>query len=247
MKQIFHHLTKRKSTVKTNFYSHVIVVAIAMAFSGSALAGVDYIRNEPNKKVISAPHFFEFDKQENKPGYGWCGHTALKSAMSAYGYTWDLQSIHKKALEIDPKGSKYGYKRNNSECRGYGYCAELNLLKDIATSFGFSTSRGNAYNEQQLFDGVKQAIDDGRVIVALSRTFNNGTHSSTSWTNIGHFYTIHGYRVENGVKYFYMRDPRTQYGGYHTDIHEIPVSTWWKQMKRNQGSGDYVGYFSIKK
>lgn len=41
-----------------------------------------------------------------------------------------------------------------------------------------------------------------------------------------------------------MRAPVSKYDGEHTDIHEIPASTWWKQMKRQGGSGDYVDYFT---
>lgn len=133
--------------MKTNFYSKLLATAVIVAFFSSAFAGTVFIRNEANKKVIQTPHFYEYSN-ENPSGNGWCGHTALKSAMAAYGYEWDLQSIHKKALEIDPTGRKYGYYEWNPECQGTNYCAELNLLKDVASSFGFSTIRGNAYSQQ---------------------------------------------------------------------------------------------------
>lgn len=138
-----------------------IAVIIAILFPSISFANSPtYIRNEKNKKVIYAPHVFEFSS-ENKDKYGWCGHAALKSAMSAFGVNKSLTEIHETLQKIDPDGKKYGYTKYNAECGirdGKGFCAEISLLRDGAQKFGLNVTRSNAYNQNQLFQGVKQAI-----------------------------------------------------------------------------------------
>ena len=233
----------------------VAATKVFFLFSSITFA-IDYIRNEPNKKVIATEHYWEFNKRENPNHYGWCGHAALQSAMSAF-YTKDpntnkrigvptLSQIHNQFLKIDPHGNRYGYKQSNAECQGFGHCPELNLLKEGATRFGFSTVRYNAYSELELFNGLKSIIDSGATAVVLSRTYTRNV-SGSSWGNVGHFYAVHGYRTEAGKSYLYVRDPVFEHGGDAIDIHEIPMNKWWEQMKIKRGTGYHVGYFSIKK
>ena len=236
----------------------LLAVAATTVFSlfSSITFAIDYIRNEPNKKVIATEHYWEFNKRENPNRYGWCGHAALQSAMSAF-YPKDpntnkrigvptLSQIHNQFLKIDPHSNRYGYKQSNAECQRFGYCPELNLLKEGATRFGFSTVRYNAYSELELFNGLKSIIDSGATAVVLSRTHTRNVYG-TYWGDVGHFYAVHGYRTEAGKSYLYVRDPLVEHGGDATDIHEIPMNKWWEQMKIKRGSGYYVGYFSVKK
>lgn len=239
--------------MKTNFKKLVLAAGLVCGVSTSAISANNplYIVKTRTKSVIQAEHYWEFNKDDNPNHYGWCGNTALRSAMTAFGVYKTPDEIHNTLLRINANsGNRYNYTPNPGTCSGYGYCPELNLLKEGATAFGLRTARYDAYSEDQLFNSIKSIIDSGGVAVVLSRTYAYGPNPDTGWGNVGHFYTVHGYRVQNSVRYLYMRDPVFKVGGGATDIREIPMGTWWNQMKiysPERGNQYYVGYFSVNK
>jgi hypothetical protein len=188
-----------------------IVVALSMVVSSQVFGG-DLIVDNPDWKVVEAPHFWEFDPSENigyPNNYWWCGQTAFKIALEAQGIYKTLEEIHED-FKVANKGLGIYYENN---CPGK-WCAAPKLMEKAITAYRNSGEniyyqRKTVYSASDLLATVKSAVKSGDTVVALSNKVYN--HTYNRWSTIGHFMTLHGYYDGNYQgqlhQTIYVRDP----------------------------------------
>ena len=240
-----------------NVLKKSIVAIVFSTLSFSAFSAPSYLvyptcyTDGSEKAVISTPHYYEFDSNEGNPKDGnekfFCGHTAVKMSLATFGIYRGLQEIHSEFLRMEDESKKppyykgeYDYNTNRYNGVKCPYCAHINLLHDYLVNQGVNVSGVKSHwGETSYFNWVKSEIDSGRVIISRSERLIN---ENGNWTNGGgHFFVIHGYRIQNGVKYLYLRDPYQENGGMHTDWGDFSLSVLWNKMNNGKISSLSVG------
>ena len=206
-------------------------------------------------KILNIPHYYEFNPKENPNRYWWCGQTAFRMTIKAFGITKTPNEIHKGFNEVDQnyKKKKFYYENNCGYGNKYKWCAYPGLFVDTIEWYGknrignLKAKREEYYSELALFEAVKKAIDNKQLMILYSQSYY-----SNGWVRVKHFMVVNGYstsysKIEKKEledhKIVFVRDPvQEKSGGSNFDKH-FKASELWNnayELKPN-GSKMVVG------
>lgn len=206
-------------------------------------------------KILNVPHYYEFNPKENPNRYWWCGQTAFRMTIKAFGITKTPNEIHKGFNEVDQnyKKKKFYYENNCGYGNKYKWCAYPGLFVDTIEWYGknrignLKAKREEYYSEIALFEAVKKAIDNKQLMILYSQSYY-----SNGWVRVKHFMVVNGYstsysKIEKKEledhKIVFVRDPvQEKSGGSNFDKH-FKASELWNnayELKPN-GSKMVVG------
>ncbi len=182
--------------------------------------------------MVTIPHYYEFDEDENPNRNYWCGHAALKCVAKYHGEYKTLGNIH---TAFWNNSSGYRNDRNND---GKYAASMLDLLwaannqnggswnYDFPTTSSESVSSMDRYY-QRLKDGVNYKKP------AIVASYYNQTY--------GHFYPVTGYyevkksdgSIDYDNSYLLLRDVIEPSKIYTSGEHTVSVRTFYNKRISN--------------